>query len=105
MRLLPTFVLLALLLHAPAAAAPADGETLARRLLNSQGCKACHQIGGEGAAFAPALDKVGGRLTADQLRSALVNPQKHHAGGRIGDFSHLQGNEIDALVSFLGERQ
>ena len=89
----------------PLAFAQPDDEALARRLLNSQGCKACHRIEGAGATAGPDLDKVGSRLTREQLRSKLVNPQKRHAAGRITDFSYLQGNEIDALTAFLEQRQ
>jgi ubiquinol-cytochrome c reductase cytochrome b subunit len=89
----------------PAALAQPDDEALARRLLNSQGCKACHRIEGAGATTGPDLDKVGSRLSVEQLRSRLVNPQKRHAAGRIADFSHLQGREIAALVTFLEQRK
>jgi cytochrome c2 len=86
----------------PLAFAQPDDEALARRLLNSQGCKACHQIEESGGAtLGPSLKKVGKRLTREQLRSQLVNPQKHHDGGRIADFSHLREHEIDALLTFL----
>lgn len=97
--------LLATLIYAVAGAAPADSEALARRLLNSQGCKACHRIEEAGAIKGPSLEKVGGRLTREQLHSKLVNPQKVHAGGRIADFSHLQGHEIEALTLFLSTRK
>ena len=106
MRLTPLFLLLASpLCLAPPVFAQPDADALARRLLNSQGCKACHRIEGAGATAGPDLDKVGSRLTREQLRSKLVNPQKRHAAGRITDFSYLQGNEIDALTAFLEQRQ
>jgi cytochrome c2 len=82
-----------------------DGEPLARRLLNSQGCKACHRLDDAGASFAPDLSKVGSRLNRQQLRDRLVNPAHRHAGERIADFSHLQENEIDALILFLSQRR
>lgn len=88
---------------APAALAQPDPEALARRLLNSQGCKACHRLDGEGASFAPALDKVGSRLSRELLRGKLANPGQRHADGRIADFSHLQGGELDALTLFLSQ--
>ena len=105
-RLIPRFLLFAsLLCLATQGFAQPDAEALARRLLNSQGCKACHRIEGGGATTGPDLNKVGSRLTREQLRSKLVNPQKRHAAGRITDFSYLQGNEIDALTAFLEQRQ
>lgn len=98
-----TLLLATALPLAPVALAQPDPEALARRLLNSQGCKACHRLDGEGASFAPALDQVGSRLSREQLRGKLVNPGRQHAGGRIADFSHLQDEEIDALTHFLSQ--
>jgi cytochrome c2 len=93
------------LLFTAVAFAQSDTEGLARRLLNSQGCKACHRIEEAGASTGPSLEKVGSRLTREQLRLKLANPQKRHATGRIADFSHLQNNEIDALTLFLSNRK
>lgn len=93
------------LLPVAATAEPADSEALARRLLNSQGCKACHRIEEAGATTGPSLEKVGSRLSPEQLRAMLVNPQKRHARERIGDFSHLQDHEIEALTLFLSNRK
>ena len=87
------------------AAAGADEEAVARRLLNSQGCKACHPFESSGEALAPDRSTVGSRLKADQIRGWLVSADHRHAGGRIADFSHLRSAEIEALVSFLSERR
>ena len=91
----------------PMAAAATGSEALALRLIDSQGCRACHRINGAGvgASIGPELDKVGSRLSREQLRAKLVNPQKRHANGRISDFSLLQAAEIDALVSYLETRK
>jgi mono/diheme cytochrome c family protein len=97
------FLLAAAWSLAATALAQPDPEALARRLLNSQGCKACHRLDGEGASFAPPLDTVGSRLSREQLRSKLANPERLHAGSRIADFSHLQRDEIDALTLFLSQ--
>ena len=106
---MPLFVVILLLagqlLIAPAGFAQDASEALARRLLNSQGCKACHSFEGTGATRGSDLDKVGSRLTREQLRSQLVNPQHRHADGRIADFSHLQEHEVEALTNFLSERR
>ncbi|MCM2266107.1 MAG: cytochrome c [Desulfuromonadales bacterium] len=105
MRLPALTSLLFILITSIAGAAQPDAEALARRLLNSQGCKACHRIEEAGASTGPDLEKVGSRLTREQLRRMLVNPQKRHATGRITDFSHLQNHEIDALALFLSNRK
>jgi len=103
---LPLVIILlaALLCPAPAAAQPTV-EAQARRLLNSQGCKACHLIDGAGGSTGPDLSKVGARLSKEQLHSLLVNRRHRHAAGRISDFSHLQSEELEALTTFLSQRQ
>jgi ubiquinol-cytochrome c reductase cytochrome b subunit len=89
----------------PAAFAQTDNGEPALRLLNSQGCKACHRINETGAGIGPSLEKVGSRLSKEQLRDKLASPQKSHAAGRIADFSHLRDQELDALINFLSERK
>ena len=93
------------MLLAPSGLAQADTEGLARRLLNSQGCKACHSFEDAVASPGPDLNQVGRRLTREQLRATLVNPRHRHANSRIADFSHLQTEEIEALTDFLSHRQ
>ena len=106
---MPLFIVILLLagqlVIAPAGFAQVDADALARRLLNSQGCKACHKFEGTGATRGSDLDQVGSRLTREQLRSQLVNPQHRHAAGRIADFSHLQDSEVEALTDFLSLRR
>lgn len=82
-----------------------DAEALARRLINSQGCKACHRLDGEGANSAPDLSKIGRHLNREQLHNILVSSNHLHAAGRIADFSYLQPNEIAALTLFLSQLQ
>jgi len=89
----------------PGAALAVDGEVVARRLLSSQGCKACHPFEGAEESLAPDLTNVGSRLTKEQIRGWLISADHRHANGRIADFRHLSSAEIDALVTFLGQRQ
>ena len=111
MRLIHLFLLIATMaLTAPAIAAPAapanaDSEVMTRKLIDAQGCRACHRIDGTGAGIGPDLAKVGSRLTRDQLHGKLANPQKRHANGRIADFSHLRKEELDALTAYLSTRK
>lgn len=78
-----------------------DSEALARRLLNSQGCKACHRFENDGGQVGPDLQGLGSRLNALQIRKMLVNPEHQHGESRLPDFRHLAEDEMDALVSFL----
>lgn len=77
------------------------GETSARKLINSQGCKACHTLEGDGGVIAGSFEAMGATLTRAQIRSMLVNPEQQHGKAKIPDFSHLAEEEIDALVDFI----
>ena len=94
-----------LLIMPPPGQAQPDTEALARRLLNSQGCKACHSFEDTVASYGPDLNHIGSRLTSEQLRATLVNPRHRHGNSRIADFSHLQAEEIEVLTDFLSRRQ
>ncbi|MCK4535831.1 MAG: c-type cytochrome [Desulfuromonadales bacterium] len=76
-------------------------EAMARRLLNSQGCKACHRFEGGTTQTGPRLNEISKNLNRTELYRKLVNPEKQHGNGLIPDFSHLQDDELDALVIFL----
>jgi hypothetical protein len=40
-------------------------------------------------------------LNRTEIYEKLVNPEREHGNGLIPDFSHLQTEEVDALVAFL----
>ncbi|MDT8442185.1 MAG: c-type cytochrome [Desulfuromonadales bacterium] len=103
-RVLTTMLLCGALLAPPSLAQEETEravEARARKLINAQGCKACHPLEGMGASLAVELSDVARRLSNDELRLSLANPEQSHAAGRIGDFSHLNTAELDALVQFL----
>jgi len=79
----------------------ADSETEARNLINSQGCKACHKLDGNGGVISGSFEAMRDKLTRTQVRSQLVNPERKHDNGKIPDFSHLSEKEIDVLVNFI----
>lgn len=92
----------AVILHAAfAALASADENTSARSLINSQGCKACHTLEGDGGIAAGSFEAMRVKLTRDQVRSQLVNPTHKHGNATIPDFSHLSDKDIDTLVNFI----
>ena len=103
-RLLLTFSILLLTLPANAAGEsllPPEQEALARRLLNSQGCKACHRFEGGTTEVGADLKEISQGLSRTELSRSLVNTDHRHGKDLIPDFSHLQPEEIEALVSFL----
>ncbi|MBW2688554.1 MAG: cytochrome c [Deltaproteobacteria bacterium] len=79
----------------------AQGDGPARKLINSQGCKACHALEGDGGTMAGNFEEIRASLSRAEIRLQLVNQEQKHGKGTIPDFSHLSEEEIDALVKFL----
>ena len=79
----------------------ADSETEAHKLINAQGCKACHTLDGNGGVTAGSFEAMRDKLSRAQVRSQLINPEQKHGNDKIPDFSHLSENEIDVLVNFI----
>ncbi len=79
----------------------ADDSALARKLLNSQGCKACHSLEGDGGKDAESFEKIRDRLSREEIRRQLVNQERIHAYDTMPDFSHLSEAEIEALIYFI----
>lgn len=83
----------------------AEDSARARKLLNSQGCKACHSFEGDGGKDADSLEVIGERLSWAEIRLQLVNQAQTHADGSMPDFSHLSDAEIEALVYLIKPAQ
>jgi mono/diheme cytochrome c family protein len=64
---------------APAAAVTASVDAV--ELLRAHQCIVCHRLAGEGGAIGPALDGIGGRMAADAIRSAILDPAASIAPG------------------------
>jgi len=93
-----TFIAAATLCLAPTAPALAAD---AQELIDSLGCKGCHQIAGNGGALGPALDGVGSRMQEKELRQQLVNPKAKNAASMMPAFDHLPEKDLQALVDYL----
>ena len=91
--------ILTLALAAPAFAA--DNNARAMELVKAQGCLGCHKIAGTGGTFGPALDGVGKRLSAEQIRTKLVNPKATNPNSVMPSFSHLSPQDLKTLVDYL----
>lgn len=90
------FVLLVLLAGLSAAAAAAPPE-----IVLSSGCRGCHRLDGRGGTFAPTLDRIGSRFTAEQLASRLRNP-RHAGDAKMPAYDHLSEAEIAEIARYLG---
>jgi cbb3-type cytochrome oxidase cytochrome c subunit len=82
---------------APLLAQEAAAQDLARRL----GCFACHGQGQGRDYPARPLAGVGGRLTREQLHTALTQPRKLHPGAKMPSYAYLPDAEQQVLVDFL----
>ncbi len=63
-------------------------------------CSVCHgeHLAGSPPQF-PSLIDVGTRLTPQQITAKI-----HQGGGRMPGFPNIQGDQLDALVGYLGQR-
>ncbi len=99
-RLLIAVVLLSTLTALPANSEEAD-DGPARKLINSQGCKACHTLEGDGGNVADSFAEIRANFSRAEIRLKLVNTSGKHGKSMIPDFSHLSQEELETLVSFI----
>ena len=64
------------------------------------GCLTCHAVGELGSDFAPALDSVGTKVTANYLREWIRNPKSYDADTTMPSF-RLSDTELDNVVAYL----
>jgi ubiquinol-cytochrome c reductase cytochrome b subunit len=89
---------LSLALVTPALAAD---DARARELINSLGCKGCHQLAGEGGTLGPAFDGMGTRLKEKDIREQLVNPKGKNPKTMMPAFANLPEKDLKVLVDYL----
>lgn len=67
----------------PSGAATADASSSehVKSVIANNNCLSCHVIGREGGDIGPSLNGVGTRRTADQIRTAIVNPPAKTSAG------------------------
>jgi len=102
MRMVHIFSAMALFVLLAGPAMATGPKERGRVLVNSAGCKGCHRLKGSGGTLGPKLDGVGGRLSRQQIRRALVHPR---AGGKgpsmMPSYAHLPAADLNALVDYL----
>ncbi len=94
-------LLLSFCLLTPAMAEPQVNEAKARRLMNSLGCKGCHRFEGDGGALAPQLDKIGSRLTSEQIEKHLRAHASTRKKGFMPSYNTILKLELNNLSQFL----
>ena len=89
--------------------ATAEPEELIRELQ----CVACHKLGAEGQEVGPPFDGIGSRLSAEEIREAILDPAasiapgyEQFAGVMPPNFgSRLTAAQLEAIVEFLAARK
>ena len=94
---------------APAAAGGPSATMEPTALIAELQCIACHRLGAEGQDVGPAFDTIGARLSADEIRAAILDPgasvspgYEQFAGVMPTNFgSRLSAAQLETLVTFL----
>ncbi len=100
------------------AAAPAEPVTFSAasdpmELLTQNACLGCHGINGTSIPIGPSFDGMGARLTADQIRRAILDPNaevavgfEQFAGIMPATFGQqMSAQQLEAMVQFLAGRR
>ena len=90
-------------------AAPAAGQDAKRgeEVYTAQKCQMCHSVAGKGGKTS-ALDGVGAKLKADEIREWITNPKEMTAKTKStkkpampAKYGSLPAADIDALVAYI----
>lgn len=100
-RLAPLIVLWFFVASLASAEMTPAGDAKARRLINAQGCKACHSLEGAGGTRAASLEAIAAKRAPERVRLYLAGSSGRHGDSRIPDFSHLPDDDLDALALFI----
>lgn len=98
-------ILFGLLVRAPASAQTAAVDRGAKLYAESK-CSMCHSVAGKGNGKG-VLDDVGTKLSADEIRQWLVDPEamrvKAHAERKplMKSYASLPKGDVDALVAYM----
>lgn len=98
---------------AAAVAATFSPTTDPMQLLTQNACLGCHGINGISIPIGPSFDGIGARLTADQIRRDILDPNaevsdgfEQFAGMMPVDFGQkLSARQLEAMVQFLAGRR
>ena len=101
---------------AAGAGGPSSGPSATtdpEQLIQELQCIACHKLGAEGQEVGPHFDGMGSRLSADEIRQAILDPAasvspgfEKFAGVMPTNFgTRLTAAQLEALVGFLSARK
>jgi mono/diheme cytochrome c family protein len=80
-----------------------SAEMSGAQLVQSKGCRGCHKIEGAGGTLGPALDGVGQRLSAQEIREVIADPKSKNPSSMMPSFAHIPEEEMKALVDYLSQ--
>lgn len=95
---------------APVAAGPSVATTDPEEILRSL-CVMCHQLGEEGTPLGPPFNGIGGRISSERIRMAILDPAGTIAEG-YEDFAglmpptfgeQLTATQLESIVRYLSE--
>lgn len=94
-----------LVVGAAAAASAQDAKAKGEKVFADQKCSLCHSIAGKGNAKG-ALDAVGGKLSADEIRSWITDAKGMTAKMKTTRKPDMKAytlpkDDVDALVAYL----
>ena len=98
---------------APAAPVEFSSTSDPMELLTVNACIGCHAINGAGPPIGPSLDGIGSRLTPDQIRQSILDPNAEIAEGfeafagmmPAGMGDKLSAQQLEVIVQFLAGRR
>ncbi|MDX1566423.1 MAG: c-type cytochrome [Longimicrobiales bacterium] len=96
---------------APSAGGDVPMEPVA--IMQGNACLGCHILGDQGVELGPELTGVGSRLSADEIRASIVDPNAQASEGfesLVGTMpatyeQSLTDAQLDALVEFLAAQE
>jgi cytochrome c oxidase subunit 2 len=71
-----------------------------QQVYSAQHCSMCHSIAGKGNPK-NALDDVGSKMTAEELKKYITNPKSVKADTKMKAYPSLSADDLDALVTYL----
>jgi mono/diheme cytochrome c family protein len=105
MCIVRTVLVVALLSAMPAAAQDAKIQR-GQKVYTDQKCAVCHSVAGKGNQKG-ALDAVGDKLSAEEIRQWLINPREMTGKTKatrkppMPAFAKLSEEDLDALIAYM----
>jgi nitric oxide reductase subunit C len=70
-------------------------------VFKSKGCMNCHALQGAGGTFGPALDTIGGKMSADKIVKYIRDPKSMNPDAMMPPQTELSERELDEVAKFL----